>query len=251
MDAAHLAIALSAAAGALALGLPPGVARLRRLALASTPASRRSSRASRVPDSGFLASARGRAVSAAVLGTGVWWFVGGFAGPAVGVGLGLVSWLVLGRLESAAAVRARAANTQALPLVADLLSSAVAAGTPPVMAMEVVADALGGSIGVALRSSASSAKLGIQAADWPAVIADPGLRQLARAVAGSVARGTSPVGVLGRLAHDARDAARWAAEARARSLGARAAAPLGLCFLPAFVLVGIVPVVVAASPFLP
>jgi hypothetical protein len=56
--------------------------------------------------------------------------------------------------------------------------------------------------------------------------------------------------VLERVAEDARDTARRAAEARARSLGARAAAPLGLCFLPAFVLVGVVPIVVTAGGFL-
>ena len=33
------------------------------------------------------------------------------------------------------------------------------------------------------------------------------------------------------------------AEARARTVGVRAAAPLGLCLLPAFVLVGVVPLV--------
>jgi hypothetical protein len=57
--------------------------------------------------------------------------------------------------------------------------------------------------------------------------------------------------MLQRVAEDARDAARWDAQARARALGARAAAPLGLCFLPAFVLVGIVPVVAGVGPLLP
>jgi hypothetical protein len=58
--------------------------------------------------------------------------------------------------------------------------------------------------------------------------------------------------MLQRIALDARESARWAAEARARSVGARAAAPLGLCFLPAFVLVGIVPLVAALGmPLLP
>jgi hypothetical protein len=80
---------------------------------------------------------------------------------------------------------------------------------------------------------------------------DPAIRPLARALAATAARGTSPVPVLNRVAQDARDAARWEAESRARSVGARAAAPLGLCFLPAFVLVGIVPVVATAGPLLP
>jgi hypothetical protein len=51
---------------------------------------------------------------------------------------------------------------------------------------------------------------------------------------------------LERVARDARDGSRWEGEAKARAVGARAAAPLGLCFLPAFVLVAIVPIVVAS-----
>jgi pilus assembly protein TadC len=49
--------------------------------------------------------------------------------------------------------------------------------------------------------------------------------------------------VLTRLADDAREASRAASVAAARSVGVKAVAPLGLCFLPAFVLLGIIPVV--------
>ena len=45
------------------------------------------------------------------------------------------------------------------------------------------------------------------------------------------------------LADDERDRARWAAEAAAQRAGVRAIGPLVVCFLPAFVLVGVVPVV--------
>jgi hypothetical protein len=51
---------------------------------------------------------------------------------------------------------------------------------------------------------------------------------------------------LALLAGDLRRRRRAAAEQRARSVGVRAAAPLGLCFLPAFVLIGVVPSVVSA-----
>ena len=33
-------------------------------------------------------------------------------------------------------------------------------------------------------------------------------------------------------------------QARARSLGVRTAAPLGLCFMPAFIVLGVVPTVI-------
>jgi pilus assembly protein TadC len=45
------------------------------------------------------------------------------------------------------------------------------------------------------------------------------------------------------LADDLRDTARMETEGRARSVGVKAAAPLGVCLLPAFVLTGVVPLV--------
>ena len=48
-----------------------------------------------------------------------------------------------------------------------------------------------------------------------------------------------------RLAGDLARRARADAEDRARAVGVKAALPLGLCLLPAFVLVGIVPLVAA------
>jgi hypothetical protein len=46
-----------------------------------------------------------------------------------------------------------------------------------------------------------------------------------------------------RLAADLRDQADLASQAYARTIEVRAAAPLGVCFLPAFVLLGVVPLV--------
>jgi hypothetical protein len=46
-----------------------------------------------------------------------------------------------------------------------------------------------------------------------------------------------------RLAEDLRRRDRADVESRARSVGVKAALPLGLCLLPAFVLVGVVPLV--------
>jgi Flp pilus assembly protein TadB len=186
-----------------------------------------------------------------VAGAGAW-LVSGWAGLVVGVGLGAGAWAYLGRLEPARVVAAREQTVRALPLTAGLLAASLAAGSPPVVAAEAVGRAIGGPLGTALEGAAASARVGVEPSmAWMGMATDPSLRPLARALSGAVARGASPVAVLERVAHDARDAARWAAEARARSVGARAAPPLGLCFLPAFVLVGIVPVVATAGPLLP
>lgn len=252
--AAGLAILLAAAATALALGPSPRSMRLRRIAAEMGPANADPAADDRAPTPGGLASARARAASALVMGVAAGWWIGGFPGPVVGLCVASAAWFGLRYVESKADVRPRATNSPAVPLVAELMSAAVAAGCPPVVAAEAVADALGGPVGAVLRSTAAAVRLGSDPGTaWLGLGAtDPAFRPLARALASSATWGTSPNEMLDRAARDARDTARWAAEARARSLGARAAAPLGLCFLPAFVLVGIVPLVVtAAAPLLP
>jgi pilus assembly protein TadC len=49
------------------------------------------------------------------------------------------------------------------------------------------------------------------------------------------------------LAADERERARWDALERARRAGVQAVGPLAACFLPAFVLVGVLPVVVGVA----
>ena len=51
---------------------------------------------------------------------------------------------------------------------------------------------------------------------------------------------------MGRLSDDLRRASRADVESRARAVGVKAAVPLGVCLLPAFVLVGVVPLVAGA-----
>jgi Flp pilus assembly protein TadB len=258
-----VASSLAAASTVLALGPPPGQARLRRLmTIPVTPSTRRhdgraaearSRRlAGRTSGLGMLSGRRGRTASAVLAAVSAGWLLGGSVGLVVAPMLGTAAWVAIGRLEPVEAARVRQQTAQSLPLAAELLAAALAAGSPPVMAAEAVALALGGPLGAALMAAAAAARVGVEPASaWMGIASDPALRPLARALAGAVTRGASPTAVLERVAHDARDALRWAAEARARSLGAKAAAPLGLCFLPAFVLVGIVPVVVAAGPLLP
>jgi len=48
-----------------------------------------------------------------------------------------------------------------------------------------------------------------------------------------------------RLADELARTSRASVEERARSVGVKAAVPLGLCLLPSFVLVGVVPLVVS------
>ncbi len=247
---AAMAAVLAAAAASVAVGPRPASTRLGRILAPGSPVRG----GAHVGDSqrGLLGSTRARAAAVAIMAVAAAWLVDGSAGPAVGTVVGAAAWVWIGRLESAGAVRAREDAIAALPLTAELLSAAVAAGSPPVVAAEAVGVAVGGRLGGALVVAAASARVGVEpGAAWASLVTDPALRPLARALAAAGSRGASPTTMLERVAEDARGAARWNAEARARAVGAKAAAPLGLCFLPAFVLVGIVPVVAGAGPLLP
>jgi pilus assembly protein TadC len=84
------------------------------------------------------------------------------------------------------------------------------------------------------------------AAGWATMVERPELTPLARTMARAMVSGAPVSATLRRLAEDQRRDRRWANERRARSVGVRAAAPLAACFLPAFLVVGVVPTVVGA-----
>lgn len=192
-----------------------------------------------------------RGLAAAIAGVAAVWLIGGAVGFVAGAGVVAGAWYGLGRLEPAARKRERERVVAMLPLAADLMTTALSAGCPPAVAAETVGAAIGGPLGRALIDAAAAANVGVEpGVAWADLAAEPAVRPLARALTAAMTRGTSPSPVLERVSADARDAARWAGEARARSLGARAAAPLGLCFLPAFVLVGVVPVIATSGPLL-
>ncbi|WP_092624781.1 type II secretion system F family protein [Jiangella sp. DSM 45060] len=196
-------------------------------------------------------SSASRGLAAATAGLATFLLFGDVAGFVLGAGVVAAAWFGLGRLEPATRKRDRERIVAMLPLAADLMTAALSAGCPPAAAAESVGAAIGGPLGRALIDAAAAAGVGVEPGRaWSGLAAEPAVRPLARALTGAMTRGTSPSPVLERVAADARDAARWAGEARARSLGARAAAPLGLCFLPAFVLVGVVPIIATSGPLL-
>ncbi len=277
MDAAVIAAAVCAAGSLLAVGTGRSLARS-RLARLGTRTSRDpmawprapaapGSRLARDPmawprapggrsrwhkavDKAVLA----RLGAAALAGGAAALVVGGLAGLLAAGLVGPVVARMLSRLQPRAERLMQEQLAAVLPLAVDLLAACVTAGTPPGDALTVVARAVGGPFAVRVEPATSALTLGADPmVAWDALLADPVLAPLARAMAATGRAGTAPGPQLARLAADARDTARRQAQARARSLGARAAAPLGLCFLPAFVLVGIVPLVagVASTAFQP
>jgi pilus assembly protein TadC len=80
--------------------------------------------------------------------------------------------------------------------------------------------------------------------EWGRLRADPTLASLARTMLRSLESGAPLASGLQRLAIDRRRELRTAGQVKARRVGVSTAAPLGLCFLPAFMLIGVVPTVV-------
>ncbi|MFF6808849.1 type II secretion system F family protein [Streptomyces sp. NPDC012403] len=198
----------------------------------------------------LLRAARSWLPYAGVAGAG-WVLVGGPVGAVVGsaVAAGLWRWRLW---RTAAAPHTREPGTagaeQQLPLAADLLSACIAAGAGPVLAAQAVGETLGGPVGEALARGAAEVRLGGEpAAAWRRLASLPGARPLARLLERADASGLPLAAPVARLAAEAR--AEWtrAATARARRAAVMVSAPVGLCFLPAFIAVGVLPVVIGLA----
>jgi len=119
------------------------------------------------------------------------------------------------------------------------------AGAPIDRAAAAVADALGGPLGVRLQRTARSLRLGAEPAEaWQHLAGVDGADRLIAAAVRSSASGGALAGALGRLADDLRADRALAVEAAAQRAAVLVVLPLGLCFLPAFLLVGVVPVLI-------
>jgi pilus assembly protein TadC len=153
---------------------------------------------------------------------------------------------LLPRIEPAAVRRRRAREVAELPLAADLLAAVLRAGAPIDRAVLTVAETLDGPLGDRLRRVGRALRLGAGPTEsWAALTSVPGAERLVAAVVRSSASGSALAGALTRLADDLRDDRITEAEAAARRSGVLLVLPLGLCFLPAFILAGLVPVIVA------
>lgn len=188
-----------------------------------------------------------RALAAVLGGLGVALVVDGVVGVLLAPVVGVVAYRVIGRLEPAAVRRRRMRIAADLPLAVDLLTVCLGAGRPVGASASVVAAAVGGPLGAELARVGARVELGGDPlATWSGLARDPALGPLARAVVRALDTGAPLAESLGHLVDDLRRERRAAGDELARQVAVRSAGPLGLCFLPAFVLVGIVPTVIGA-----
>ncbi|MFD4786873.1 type II secretion system F family protein [Streptomyces sp. NPDC058459] len=198
-----------------------------------------------------VADAARKWLPVAGLGCGTWAVVGGVFGALVGLGAGAVLWRWQERRAAArpaAEVHDTAAASRQLPLAAELLAACIESGASPVVAAQAAGEALGGPVGEALARGAAEARLGGEPADaWARLTALPGAGALARLLERADRSGLPAAGPVARLASDTRAESIRAATVRARRAAVLISAPVGLCFLPAFIAVGVLPVVIGLA----
>jgi pilus assembly protein TadC len=153
-------------------------------------------------------------------------------------------WL---RRQPSRAERDRRRRVEAdLPFAADLLAAALRAGAPPDLAAGCAGRAVGGPLGADLERVERALRLGAPAAEaWSRLGDLDPTRRMATAAVRSQDSGAALARSLGRVADDLRADRLIGADADGRRTGVLIVLPLGLCFLPAFVLAGLVPVIVA------
>ncbi|MGH3914233.1 MAG: type II secretion system F family protein [Pseudonocardiaceae bacterium] len=130
----------------------------------------------------------------------------------------------------------------------DLLAACLRAGMPVPLAVLAVAEGLDAPAGPALRRAAELLALGADPEQaWRPALDCPCTARLARVARRSGRSGIALAESLVRLAVAERAAAREQAETRAQRAAVFIAGPLGLCFLPAFLAIGVVPVVIGLA----
>lgn len=193
-------------------------------------------------------SARATILAGVLAGIGVWVLMGGFLGAAAGVGCAMGVPRLTRRLESRTARRRREGLERQAPLMADLLAATLASGIGVRDALDAVGAAVGDPTRDALRPVLAAIDLGADPeAAWRSMAEVPTLAPMAAAMVRSAESGAPLSTVLTRIAEDLRRERQTVVEVAARAAGVRAVAPLAACFLPAFLLLGVVPVVASLA----
>ncbi|MCB5181061.1 type II secretion system F family protein [Streptomyces antimicrobicus] len=135
-----------------------------------------------------------------------------------------------------------------LPFAADLVAACLAAGAGPVEAAEVVGESLGGPVGERLLLAGAELRLGGEpGAAWGRLAQVPGARPLAECLNRAARTGAPVAEPVSRVAAGLRAERARRSTARAQRAAVLVTAPVGLCFLPAFLAVGVAPVVIGMA----
>lgn len=182
----------------------------------------------------------------------------GLAGSGVDGRLGHLIWfaipvvaaigvVVLGWVEPQSTRRRRRQLIMEVPQALELMAACLGAGVPARTACAAVVRTFDGPVADDLGQVMRLLQLGVaDVVAWRTLRDHPQLGLAAADLARSMESGTSVVEALRHHAAAARETRRSELQVRARAVGVRSVFPLMTCFLPSFMLLGIVPAVVSA-----
>ncbi|WP_443049443.1 type II secretion system F family protein [Streptomyces sp. NBC_00178] len=180
-----------------------------------------------------------------------WVLVGGATGCVLGAvaAYGVRGWRHSSKRREESGEQSESARIgRQLPLAADLLASCISAGAGPRDAAEAVGESMGGPLGDRLARTAAEIRLGGDPVEaWGRFAEIPGAASLAHCLERAATTGAPAAEPVARLADEMRAGQASAAVARAQRAGVLITAPVGLCFLPAFLAVGVAPVVIGLA----
>ncbi len=164
-----------------------------------------------------------------------------------GIPAGVVVWDRVRRMEPRSLIRQREVVHRELPHVVDLLRALLRSGAAPDRALSSVIRVVSPQTRAELQPYLGRLELGGDPTQvWSELRGHPALGRLGATLHRATASGASVAVALERLADDLRAARRAEVAMRVRQVEVRTAAPLGACLLPAFVLIGVVPLVAGA-----
>lgn len=185
------------------------------------------------------------------------WLIGAGAGAVIGwVGFGSVWFSVLGGGVGAAGAiwlsrrmpdeqaKQQRLMTAEFPLVLGFMALVVESGTPVRFAAQAVAQVVDEPNAARLRGVLARCDVGFSEAEaWRALSKDLVWGDVAAELARCVETGAATGNTLRQAGAAASKTAAAAAIAQARGVGVSSTLPLVSCFLPAFLLVGVVPII--------
>ncbi|WP_290053030.1 type II secretion system F family protein [Amycolatopsis solani] len=190
-------------------------------------------------------------IAAAVGGVSTAALIGGMAGMTLGAIVTATGWWAIRRTRRPRAPTTDIATRLRLAGTLDLLAACLRAGQPVPSALDAVAEAAPTEASEALRSTAGLLALGSRPEEaWEPVRTTPGLAELAGAATRTSRSGAAFATAAADLAGRFRDELATEAEERAERAGVALALPVGVCFLPAFFCLGVLPVVLGLAEHL-
>lgn len=158
-------------------------------------------------------------------------------------------WARVARTPGEGPTSDAAVEVLSVPLLLELLGTALDSGLAVQGALHVVAEVCGERMRTSLLQVVAGLEIGASWQDsWAGNLDRDDLVQIHDALSFGALTGASAAPLLYAQAQNYRTDAARNAQKRAAALGVKLVMPLGLCSLPAFIAVGVVPVVMAMIP---